>query len=85
MAIRGYSLFFLSVFTVWVALAYWIFVRDGASVIVDHQLITAHGVRGRVELTANRVKLLFALSLLGGVVAVVLMFTGIFDVPATVR
>jgi hypothetical protein len=77
--------FFLSVFAVWIASAYWIFTRDGASAIVDHQLVAAHGTRKLVELTPKRVKLLFTLLLVGGVVAVGLMFSGAFAVPGGVR
>ncbi len=77
--------FFLSLFALWIASAYWIFFRDGATAIADHQLMVAHGLRGPIELTPNKVKLFFALSLAGGVVAVVLMFTGAFSVPGTVR
>jgi hypothetical protein len=77
--------FFFSIFALWIASAYWIFAGDGAGVIVDHQLVAAHGIRGPIELTPNRVRLFFALALLGGLVAVGLMFTGAFHVPASVR
>ena len=77
--------FFLSVFAVWAASAYWIFVGDGASAIADHQLMRVQGIRGRVELTPKLVKFFCALSLLGGVVAVTLMFSGAFDALPNVR
>jgi len=77
--------FFFSIFAVWITSAYWIFAGDGASVIVDHQLVAAHGIRGPIELTPTRVKLLFALSLAGGVVGIGLMFSGVFHAPASVR
>ena len=77
--------FFLSVFVVWIASAYWIFFRDGATAIADHQLIVAHVFRRSVDLTPNMVKLFFALALAGGLVAVVLMFTGALNAAAIVR
>jgi hypothetical protein len=67
--------FFFSVLVVWAALAHWIFLRNGAAVVVDHQLVTAHGLRGRIDLTAQRVKLFVAIALAGGVGAVVLMYS----------
>jgi hypothetical protein len=77
--------FFVSVFAVWGVSAYWIFVGDGASAIADHQLMRVQGIRGRVELTPMLVKLFCVLSLLGGVLAVTLMFSGAFDALPNVR
>jgi hypothetical protein len=79
------SAFFASVLALWIALAYWIFLGSGASVVVKHQLVIAHGFRGRIDLTPKRVKLVAGVLLAGGVSVVVLMYSPLWPWAVYVR
>ncbi|WP_133166843.1 hypothetical protein [Solimicrobium silvestre] len=75
------ALFFLSVFGCWLLAAYWVYLRDGANAIVEHQLIRINGLTGQVKLTPNKVKLVVALMLIGGIAAALTMFSNHMVVP----
>ena len=68
--------FFASVFVIWVLLAHWVFVRDGAEQVARHPGLLRHGFSGSTETPAWAVKALVALALAGGVAGVVMMFLG---------
>ncbi len=72
-------LFFVSVFTLWIVAARWIYFGDGARKIAEHHLLTVYGPGGASPLTESRVKLFLNLGLLGGIAGVIMMF--IMDVP----
>jgi hypothetical protein len=71
--------FFVSVFTLWIVAARWIYFGDGARKIAEHHLLTIYGPRGVSPLTESRVKLFLGLGLLGGIAGVIMML--IMDVP----
>jgi hypothetical protein len=77
------ALFFAAVIVLWLALAYWVYVGNGAMAIVDHQLIRANGLKGPIALTPSRVKLFVALTLVGGIAGMTMMFS--MNVPLPVQ
>ena len=70
------ALFYVSVVAVWVALAYWIFLRQGAEMLVRHP--------GLLQLPVQQpwaVKALVVLSLAGGIIGLGMMVFGDMPVP----
>ena len=72
-------LFFVSVSTLWIVAARWIYFADGARKIAAHHLLSIYGPRSVSPLTESGVKLFLSLALLGGIAGVIMML--IMDVP----
>ncbi|MBN2717149.1 MAG: hypothetical protein JXX14_14955 [Deltaproteobacteria bacterium] len=75
--------FHASLLVLWGLSVYWIYFRGGAEFIESHPgLFTKSGFLGATELTATDIKRWFPVMLLGGVVAVVMMWTNGDVIPA---
>src|SRR5450432_3732974 len=73
--------FFAAVVVVWFAAVYWIYVRDGARAIVEHQLLVGNTSVGPSVLTPHQVKLLLGLILLSGACGLAMMFLANIPIP----
>jgi hypothetical protein len=67
---------FISIFTVWLSGTYWLFVKDGAEMLVRHP-----GIFRSDFSSPAKVKLFWALSLVGGIAGVIMMFTMNISIP----
>ena len=66
--------FFISIFIVWLLGTYWLFVKDGAEMLVRHP-----GLLRSDFSSPTMIKLFWALGLVGGIAGVVMMST--MDIP----
>jgi hypothetical protein len=68
--------FFISIFTVWLLGSYWLFVKNGAEMLVRHP-----GIFRSDFSSPTKVKLFWVLSLVGGIAGVIMMFTMNIPIP----
>ncbi|MBN1907548.1 MAG: hypothetical protein JW927_20880 [Deltaproteobacteria bacterium] len=62
--------FFISIFIVWLLGTYWLFVKNGADLLVSHP-----GIFRSDFSSSTKVKLFWVLSLIGGIAAVIMIFS----------
>lgn len=73
-------IFHASIVILWILSAWWVYFQDGAEFIENHPgLWGKKGLNGTSNLTAKQVKLLLPLMLLGGAIAMVMMW--VIDIP----
>lgn len=69
-------IFFISIFTIWLLGTYWLFVKNGAEMLVKHP-----GIFRSDFSSHNMVKFFWLLSLAGGIAGVIMMFTMNMPMP----
>ncbi len=68
--------FFASVFLIWILGGYWILFRGGARELVNHPGILSYDIKSPAI-----IKLIWIVSVLGGIIAVVMMYTQNIPIP----
>ncbi|RLC13765.1 MAG: hypothetical protein DRI57_15660 [Deltaproteobacteria bacterium] len=68
--------FFISIVTIWLLVTYWLFVKNGAEMLVKHP-----GIFRSDFSSPNMVKFFWVLILAGGIVGVIMTFTTDMPVP----
>ncbi len=76
------QLFFGYIILTWLLGIWWIYFKKGAEFIEEHPgIIQRKTLRGKTDVTARQVKTFFPLMLLGGVVAIALMWNMDIELP----
>ena len=66
----------------WILNLWWIYAKKGAEFLEKHPgLIQISSFNGKRNVSAKQIKLLAPLMILGGLITMILMWTGYFDVP----
>ena len=71
-----------SIIVLWILLGRWVYFKNGAEFMENHPgLIQASGFNGKIDVTAKHVKRFFPLMILGGVIAMIVMWNVDFPIP----
>jgi hypothetical protein len=68
------TIFFLSIFFLWTIGSYWIYFKGGAEKLVNHPGMITQTKKGNEKFEIMKVKLLWALGILSGIVGVTMMW-----------
>ena len=72
-------IFHTSILFIWVSGAIWIYKKQGAAFIEQHPgFFKSNGLGGSKDLTAKQVKTFYPIMILGGVIAMAMMWVGFF-------
>lgn len=74
------TIFFLSILFLWIVGSYWIYVKGGAEKLVNHPGMITQTEKGNEKFEIMKVKLLWALGILGGIIGVTMMWN--MNIPA---